>query len=198
MHLNIGIGGGYRQKVKSIAQIGTAISVSGLRQRLGRSGRRDEPSILRVFSIEGYDGGLLYDLRCNLVQNIAIIELMREHKYETSAINRYHFSTLIQQILAVIAQFGGFYPKDGWMLLCQNGAFKNVTPEVFLKLLRSLGENKVISQLNTGQIVVGKFGEKILKSPGFYVAFVSPIDLTVIDKANAKRIGMIQHNSRNW
>ena len=180
-------------KVKSIAQIGTAISVSGLRQRLGRSGRRDEPSILRVFSIEGYDGGLLYDLRCNLVQNIAIIELMREHKYETSAINRYHFSTLIQQILAVIAQFGGFYPKDGWMLLCQNGAFKNVTPEVFLKLLRSLGENKVISQLNTGQIVVGKFGEKILKSPGFYVAFVSPIDLTVIDKANAKRIGMIQH-----
>ena len=64
-------------KVKSIAQIGTAISVSGLRQRLGRSGRRDEPSILRVFSIEGYDGGLLYDLRCNLVQNIAIIELMR-------------------------------------------------------------------------------------------------------------------------
>ena len=165
-------------KVKSIAQIGTAISVSGLRQRLGRSGRRDEPSILRVFSIEGYDGGLLYDLRCNLVQNIAIIELMREHKYETSAINRYHFSTLIQQILAVIAQFGGFYPKDGWMLLCQNGAFKNVTPEVFLKLLRSLGENKVISQLNTGQIVV---------------AFVSPIDLTVIDKANAKRIGMIQH-----
>lgn len=180
-------------KVKSIAQIGTAISVSGLRQRLGRSGRRDEPSILRVFSIEGYDGGLLYDLRCNLVQNIAIIELMREHKYETSAINRYHFSTLIQQILAVIAQFGGFYPKDGWMRLCQNGAFKNVTPEVFLKLLRSLGENKVISQLNTGQIVVGKFGEKILKSPGFYVAFVSPIDLTVIDKANAKRIGMIQH-----
>lgn len=180
-------------KVKSIAQIGTAISVSGLRQRLGRSGRRDEPSILRVFSIEGYDGGLLYDLRCNLVQNIAIIELMREHKYETSAINRCHFSTLIQQILAVIAQFGGFYPKDGWMLLCQNGAFKNVTPEVFLKLLRSLGENKVISQLNTGQIIVGKFGEKILKSPDFYVAFVSPIDLTVIDKANAKRIGMIQH-----
>lgn len=180
-------------KVKSIAQIGMAVSVSGLRQRLGRSGRRDEPSILRVFSIEGYDGGLLYDLRCNLVQNIAIIELMREHKYETSAINRYHLSTLIQQILAVIAQLGGFYPKDGWILLCQNGAFKNVTPEIFLKLLRSLGENEVISQLNTGQIVVGRFGERILKSPDFYVAFVSPIDLTVINKANAKRIGMIQH-----
>ena len=39
-------------KVKSIAQIGVANSVSSLRQRLGRSGRRDEPSILRVISIE--------------------------------------------------------------------------------------------------------------------------------------------------
>ncbi|WP_337394136.1 DEAD/DEAH box helicase [Alistipes communis] len=180
-------------KVKSIAQIGTAISVSGLRQRLGRSGRRDEPSILRVFSIERNNDGLLHDLRSSLVQNIAIIELMREHRYETPSINRYHFSTLIQQILAVIAQFGGFYPKDGWTLLCQNGAFKNVTPELFLELLKSLGEKEVISQLNTGQIVVGKLGERILKSPDFYVAFVSPIDLTVINKANAKRIGMIQY-----
>lgn len=180
-------------KVKSIAQIGTAISVSGLRQRLGRSGRRNEPSILRVFSIEGNDDGLLHDLRSSLVQNIAIIELMREHRYETPSINRYHFSTLIQQILAVIAQFGGFYPKDGWTLLCQNGAFKNVTPELFLELLKSLGEKDVISQLNTGQIVVGKLGERILKSPAFYVAFVSPVDLTVINKATSNRIGMIQY-----
>lgn len=188
LELGIDIG-----KVKSIAQIGTAISVSGLRQRLGRSGRRNEPSILRVFSIEGNDDGLLPDLRSSLVQNIAIIELMREHIYETPSINRYHFSTLIQQILAVIAQFGGFYPKDGWTLLCQNGAFKNVTPELFLELLKSLGEKDVISQLNTGQIVVGKLGERILKSPDFYVAFVSPVDLTVINKATSKSIGMIQY-----
>ncbi len=180
-------------KVKSIAQIGTAISVSGLRQRLGRSGRRNEPSILRIFSIERNDGGLLYDLRSGLVQNIAIIELMREHRYETPYIDRYHFSTLIQQILSIIAQFGGFYPKDGWILLCQNGAFKNVTPELFIELLRDLGKKDVISQLNTGQIVVGKLGERILKAPDFYVAFVSTIDFTVINKANSKRIGMIQY-----
>ena len=180
-------------KVKSIAQIGTAISVSGLRQRLGRSGRRNEPSVLRVFSVERNDDGLLHDLRSSLVQNIAVIELMREHRYETPSINRFHFSTLVQQILAVIAQFGGFYPKDGWTLLCHKGAFKNVTPELFLELLKSLGEKDVISQLNTWQIVVGKLGEKILKSPDFYVAFVSPIDLTVINKANSKRIGMIQY-----
>lgn len=179
-------------KVKSIAQIGTAISVSGLRQRLGRSGRRNEPSILRVFSIESKDEGLLYDLRSSLIQNIAIIELMREHKYEAPIINSYHFSTLIQQILSIIAQFGGFYPKDGWILLCQKGAFNNISPQLFLGLLKSLGDKNVISQLNTGQIVIGKEGEKLLKSPDFYVAFVSPPDIGVINKNNSKRIGMIQ------
>lgn len=179
-------------KVKSIAQIGTAISVAGLRQRIGRSGRRGEPSILRVFSIERNDEGLLYDLRNSLVQNIAIIELMREHRYESPKIDTYHFSTLIQQILAIIAQYGGFYPKEGWNILCKKGAFRNVTPELFLEVLRSLGNKDVVSQLNTGQIVIGKTGEKILKSPDFYVAFVTPHDITVIDKASSKRIGMIQ------
>ena len=152
-------------KVKSIAQIGTATSVSGLRQRLGRSGRRNEPSILRVFSIENRDNNLLlYNLRSSLLQNIA-----------------------------VIAQFGGFYPKDGWLMLCRNGAFKNVTPELFLEVLKSLGNKDVISQLNTGQIVIGKLGEKILKSPDFYVAFVSPTEFAVINSVNSRHIGMIQY-----
>lgn len=76
MELGVDIG-----KVKSIAQIGSATSVSGLRQRLGRSGRRNEPSILRVFSTESGEG-ILFDLKANLVQNIAVIELLKEHKYE--------------------------------------------------------------------------------------------------------------------
>ena len=78
-------------------------------------------------------------------------------------------------------------------MLCRNGAFKNVTPELFLEVLRSLGNKDVISQLDTGQIVIGKLGEKILKSPDFYVAFVSPIEFAVINNANSKHIGMIQY-----
>lgn len=179
-------------KVKSIAQIGTATSVSGLRQRLGRSGRRNEPSVLRIFSIDNKEYGLLYDLRVSLVQNIAIIELMREHQYETPSVDSYHFSTLIQQILSAIAQYGGFYPKEGWTMLCKNGAFSNVTPTQFLDILKSLGNNDVVSQLNTGLIVIGKVGEKILKSHDFYAAFNSYPDLDVINIENSKRIGMIQ------
>ena len=187
MELGVDIG-----KVKSIAQIGSATSVSGLRQRLGRSGRRNEPSILRVFSIENGEG-VLFDLKASLIQNIAVIELLKEHKYETHNTNRYHLSTLIQQILSIIVQFGGFYPKDGWLFLCNNGAFKNVTPAMFLGLLKALGDKCVVSQLDNGQIIIGKEGEKLLKKSDFYVAFQSPKDYSVINKHSSKRLGTIQY-----
>lgn len=189
LELGIDIG-----KVKSIAQIGTANSVSGLRQRLGRSGRRNEPSILRILSIEyGSDAGILYDLRANLIQNIAAIELLRKKEYEQPSIDKLHLSTLTQQIISLIASFSGFYAKEGWEILCNQGAFRNICPQTFLSLLKSLGEHNILSQLNSGQIIIGKEGERLLRKPDFYTAFVAPVDYIVINKYNSKRIGMIQY-----
>lgn len=180
-------------KVKSIAQVGVANSVSGLRQRLGRSGRRDEPSILRVFSIENEDAsGWLYDLRANLVQNIAVIELLREKEYEAPVIDKPHLSTLIQQILSLVASFSGFYPKEGWEILCNRGAFRNISSKIFLDLLKCMGKRGLLSQLNTGEIIVGKEGERLLRRLDFYTAFVVPVDYDVINTDGGNRVGMIQ------
>ena len=180
-------------KVKSIAQIGVANSVSGLRQRLGRSGRRDEPSILRVFSIENEEScGWLYDLRANLVQNIAVIELLREKEYEAPVIDKPHLSTLIQQILSLVASFSGFYPKEGWEILCNRGAFRNISSKIFLDLLKCMGKRGLLSQLNTGEIIVGKEGERLLRRLDFYTAFVAPVDYDVINTDGGNRVGMIQ------
>ena len=49
MTLELGIDIG---KVKSVAQVTAPHSVSSLRQRLGRSGRRGDPAILRMFIAE--------------------------------------------------------------------------------------------------------------------------------------------------
>lgn len=180
-------------KVKSIAQIGVANSVSGLRQRLGRSGRRDEPCILRVFSIENEEAsGWLYDLRANLVQNIAVIELLREKEYEAPVIDKPHLSTLIQQILSLVASFSGFYPKEGWEILCNRGAFRNISSKIFLDLLKCMGKRGLLSQLNTGEIIVGKEGERLLRRLDFYTAFVAPVDYDVINTDGGNRVGMIQ------
>lgn len=178
--------------VKSIAQIGKASSVSGLRQRLGRSGRRGDPSLLRVFSIDSEDETLISMLNLSLFQNIAVIELLKDEKYESPNILSFHFSTLIQQILSVISQFGAFQAKEGWMLLCKSGAFRNVTVELFLELLHSLANKEIIQQIHTGQIVIGIEGEKILRQKDFYVAFNTPVEYKLINKANQRKLGFIE------
>ena len=180
-------------KVKSIAQIDVADSISSLRQRLGRSGRRNEASILRVYSKDynGDNAGLLDQLKNHLIQNIAVIELLKEHKYEKPSINGIHLSTLIQQILSIIAEFGSFYPKDGWRLLCEEGAFENVSPTLFLKLLKDLGDKDIIRQTNSGQIVIGSEGEMLLADKEFYAAFNTYPEIEIINALNGQHIGSL-------
>ncbi len=180
-------------KVKSIAQIDTADTVSGLRQRLGRSGRRGEASILRIFSSDynGVNARLLDKLRSHLVQNIAVVELLKEHRYEKPNIDGVHLSTLIQQILSLIAEFGSFYPKYGWRLLCEKGAFDNVSASLFLLLLKDLGDRDVIRQTDNGQIIIGPIGEEILSEKEFYCAFTIYPELDLINSQNGEHIGSI-------
>ena len=180
-------------KVKSIAQIETANSVSSLRQRLGRSGRRNEASILRIYSSDyvGENADLLDLMKSNLFQNIAVIELLKEHKYEIPNINGIHLSTLIQQILSVIAQYGSFNPQEGWLLLCKNGAFRNVSANLFLSLLKDLGKADVIQQTNNGQIVIGNVGEELLLDKEFYAAFTTYPELDIVNLQTGDNIGSI-------
>lgn len=187
LELGIDIG-----KVKSIAQIGSCSSVSGIRQRLGRSGRRGEPSILRIYSHDSEEEGFMFGLKHALIQNIAVIELIREKKYESPCVNAYHFSTLIQQILSCLTQFGGFTPKDGWLLLCQDGAFTNVTPTMFIELLKGLGKQNVVAMTHNGLVVIGENGEKIVRQTDFYAAFNSEKEVSVVNKLSGKEIGTVQ------
>ena len=194
MELGVDIG-----KVKSIAQIRVANSVSGLRQRLGRSGRRNEPSILRILSIDNAlsteGSGRFLPLQENLFQNIAIVELLKDKKFEKPSNNGYHFSTLIQQLLSLIVSYGSIFPKEAWTVLCVNGAFGNVSSEVFLNLLRSLGKKGVISQLMTGAITMGLEGESIVQEKDFYATFM-PLDEYSIFDINSGRVGIIQKKPR--
>ena len=187
LELGIDIG-----SVQSIAQVYSCTSVSSLRQRLGRSGRRGEPSILRIYSVDDHAGKSGDSLNIRLFQNIAVVELIREQRYEPLPARMYHLSTLIQQVLSLLCQFGSFYPKDAWVILCREGAFRNVSAQMFLELLRQLGGQDIVSQVSTGQIVIGKEGEKIVRRMDFYTAFVTDKEIPVYDVTTGKEIGTVQ------
>jgi len=189
MTLELGIDIG---KVNSVAQVGVPPSVSSLRQRLGRSGRRDAPSILRAYISEnevGKGSNIGDELRLELVQTIATIELLLEKWFEPPEVHYLHLSTLVQQIMALLAQYGGFQPKSGWEFLCQNGPFNNITPDVFKEVLIALKANEVIKQDHTGTLVIGVKGEKIINHYSFYSAFCTPEEFIL--EYNGSRIGTL-------
>lgn len=163
--------------VTSIAQIGPPPSVAAMRQRLGRSGRRDTPSVLRLYVREqelDQRSGPADQLRCNLVQSIAMVRLLLDRWIEAPDDPGWHLSTLIQQILSVIAQHGGAKPSELHRALCGPGPFHLVDEQRFAQLLRSMAAKELIVQADDGTLLHGSVGERIANHYSFYTAFETP------------------------
>jgi ATP-dependent Lhr-like helicase len=179
MTLELGIDIG---KVNSVAQVTAPHSVASLRQRLGRSGRRDNAAILRMFILENElepHSHLCDLLRLQLLQSIAMVRLLMKKWYEPADTKQLHLSTLMHQILSVIAQWGGVRVEQLWTLLCATGPFTQVSITCFKQLLRQMGEEKLIFQLNDGQLVLGENGERVTGHYSFYAVFNTPEEYRV-------------------
>lgn len=180
--------------VKSVAQVGTPPSVASLRQRLGRSGRREgEPAILRGYCIEGPlddKATLQTRLRLNTVQTAAIISLLLEQWFEPPAVSGAHYSTLVQQLLSAIAQYGGLHAGQAYQLLCaQPGPFADVPKDGFAELLRTLGQQEILVQDHSGLLLHGRIGDKIVNHYSFYAAFTSDEEFRIV--AGGKTLGTL-------
>lgn len=163
--------------VTSVAQIGPPPNVASLRQRLGRSGRRGEPAVLRLYIEEetvtdktAPQGAI----RARLVETIAMVNLLLEKWNEPPLGDMVHGSTLVQQVLSVIAQYGGITAADAYAMLCESGPFYNVTAPMFMALLRTLAARELIAQMKDGLLIHGANGEKLVNSHDFYTAFITP------------------------
>ncbi len=169
--------------VKSVAQIGPPHSVSALRQRLGRSGRRGEPAIMRLYIREprtNPDGPPEDQLRTSIVQSVATVNLLLERWCEPPEAGSLQLSTLVQQVLSLIAQFGGVRALDAWNTLCQTGPFRSVDQPVFASLLRALAKHDLISQAGDETLLLGLAGERLVGHYSFYAAFDAPEEYSVI------------------
>lgn len=174
--------------VKSIAQIGCPPSVASMRQRLGRSGRRGEAAILRVYALEsdiGPNSPLNDRLRVELVQIVAMIGLLLQGWYEPPRINGLHLSTLVQQVLSIIAQRGGATAGQLWQIFCEGGPFSQVTKGQLMQLLRQLGEKDFLVQQDDGLLLHGVVGERVVNHYSFYASFVTDEEFRVVTGGRA-------------
>ncbi|MCP4217694.1 MAG: hypothetical protein GY765_23830 [bacterium] len=177
--------------VKSIAQVGCPFSISSLRQRLGRSGRKDgDPSILRIYIEEEEVTQRTHHedmLRGCLFQSAAMTELLIRKWLEPPDGNILHLSTLVQQLLSLIAQYGGIKAQNAWKALCLLGPFNRIDEDAFVLFLRNLGKRELLSQTHDGDLVLGHIGERIVNHYSFYSAFVTEEEYRLI--ANGKTLG---------
>lgn len=194
MTLELGIDIG---KVSSVIQVTAPHSVSSLRQRLGRSGRRNSPAILRmlIYEKELSDRSHIVDsLRLELVQSLAIIRLLIvSNWFEPADTQQMHLSTFLHQILAVIAQWGSVRADQLYSLLCEQGPFKEITLQHFKQLLSHMGTVQLIQQLNSGELVLGIEGERITNSYTFYAVFKTPEEFRIV--AGSKTLGVLPVDS---
>jgi ATP-dependent Lhr-like helicase len=167
----------------SIAQIGPPPSVAGMRQRLGRSGRRGGPAVMRIYIQEPpltAESPLPDALRTALVQTVAMVELLVAGWYEPPPAEALHLSTLVQQLLSLIAERHGVWPAAAWRLLCESGPFAGVDQAMFAALLRGLGGHDLLVQSVDGTLLLGAAGERLVNHYGFYTAFVTPEEYRVV------------------
>lgn len=181
LELGIDIGDIYK-----VFQVGAPNSVASLRQRIGRSGRRDghkrcECLITRSTKPQ--------DMNRDLVNIIAEIELMNAGWFEPPQNKRKDISVLVSEILSVVKQYGSAYEEDLYNLLVEHGAFWNVPRDLFGMAISDMVSQDFLEKTSEGMLILGLAGEREIADYHFYATFSTEEQYTV--KQGEKTIGEI-------
>lgn len=180
--LELGIDVGY---IDAVGHVRPPHSVSALKQRIGRSGRR-EGTVPRmwlycpVLQVDTQDR-LVRQLYPDLVQAIAEVQLMTEGWVEPPFHVTEDLSTLIQQVLSITRERGGTKASELSELLRNTHAFKGMSPQVFAQVLDELKRRDLLEHAEDGDLILGLRGEKLVSHYDFYAAFVAQDEYDVVN-----------------
>lgn len=173
--------------IARVFQVRNASSVSSLRQRLGRSGRRD--GVKRLAVLAPLSDDVAKDMQYDLVTSISEIELMRNGWFEPPEARRTDVSVLVSETLSALKQYGSAYQDELYALLCSGGAFRNVSEELYDHVIGDMLASTLISMHTGGELLIGEKGEALMNDWHFYAVFQDTEGYTV--SASGKTIGTI-------
>lgn len=188
--LELGIDIGYLERV---IQLESPLSVASFLQRLGRSGRRGEAADMRFICAEEkplLEDDLPKQIPWQLLQSIAIIQLYLEERW-IEPINpiRYPFSLLYHQTMSILSATGSISPGVLAQEIFKLAPFSNISQADYKTLLRYLIDINHIQKTETGKLMIGLAGEKIVNKFQFYAVFADNQEYTV--KQGTTEIGSI-------
>lgn len=186
--------------IDQVAQLDASMTVAGLRQRLGRCGRRKGAHpVLQVFatalpddedSLDGSPRSIVDRLQIGLVQALASVELIvAENWVEPTDVAPLGLSTLVHQTLALLRDPRGLTAQQAWSVLCSKGPWRGrVDTDAYALLLRSLAQHKLIRQEGS-TLLLDEAGHRLVQRRDFCTVFATPAEYTLQHKG--KEIGTL-------
>ncbi|MCL1858915.1 MAG: DEAD/DEAH box helicase [Oscillospiraceae bacterium] len=191
MELGVDIG-----RLERVIQVSSPNTISNFLQRLGRSGRRGDPSeMIMVFREEEPlpTATTPKSLPWEFLKAIAVTQLYIEEKFiEPPNLKKMPFSLLYHQTMSFVASFGEITPKDLADKMLSFSPFKGVSREQFKQLLFSLLQHdhlQFVEDSKEKSVIIGLKGERIINSFKFYAVFQDVESFTV--KCESQEIGTI-------
>lgn len=175
LELGIDIG-----SVDLVIQLDCTFSVSSLKQRIGRTGRRkNQDRISQIYTEEPE----------SLLLSVTTIELMKQGRVERPIITTKNYDYLFQQILSIIVENNGIRVEELIPELNHNPVFSNLDNHSIIILLKDMIKNNFITSLDSSsELVLGYEGEKIVHNKNFYAMFESEEPYEII--YDTKKIGL--------
>lgn len=175
LELGIDIG-----SVDLVIQLDSTFTVSSLKQRIGRTGRKkNQNRISQIYTEEPE----------SLLLSATTIELMKQGKVEKPVISYKNYDYLFQQILSMIVENNGIRVEQLIPEINNNPVFNKLNNHSIVLLLKYMISKNIISSLDsTSELVLGYEGEKIVHNKNFYAMFESEEPYEVI--YDTKKIGL--------
>jgi ATP-dependent Lhr-like helicase len=175
LELGIDIG-----SVDLVIQLDCTFSVSSLKQRIGRTGRRkNQDRISQIYTEEPE----------SLLLSATTVELMKQGRVEKPTITFKNYDYLFQQILSIIVEYNGIRVENLIPELNSNPVFSSIDNHSLIFLLKDMIKNNYISSLDSSsELVLGYEGEKIVHNKKFYAMFESEEPYEIIYET--KKIGL--------
>ncbi len=181
-------------RLERIVQTGCPLTVSGLVQRLGRTGRRGGVCEMR-FAFR-YDMSLppnifYKEINWDFVMCTAMILLYtRERWIEPMYLPKLPYSLLYHQTMSVMAASGSVQPKELAKQILTLGVFRHIDRRDYSLLLRRLLENGQLERAEDGGLLIGEKGEAAVSNYEFLAVFTVQPEYTV--RCGSEEIGTVQ------
>ncbi len=188
LELGIDIG-----RLERAFQIDAPFTVSGFLQRMGRTGRRGDPSEMWFVMREEHQEAraMLPDtIPWYLIQGIALVQLYIEERFvEPPRTDRLPYSLLYHQTMSTLASSGEMTPGELASRVLTLSSFARITKDDYRLLLKHLLSIDHINRTENGGLIVGITGERIVNNYKFYAVFRENIEYTV--RAGSEQLGTI-------